>query len=109
MPKKNAMCKTSTKQEFISFDKFKGSSNNNRQLFMYVVKKNGFIILKILKSIEDKIINAIMITIVRIIGVTELSVKDENKNASDATVDIPKIEKPNDAINLHKTSFSEKI
>jgi hypothetical protein len=74
-----------------------------------VVKKNGFINLKILRSIDDKIINAIMITMVKIIGVTELSVNEENKNASEATVDIPKIEKPNDAIKRHNTSFSEKI
>ena len=58
---------------------------------------------------DDKIINAMMITIVRIIGVTELSVNDENKNANEATVDIPKIEKPNDAIKRHNTSFSENI
>ena len=53
--------------------------------------------------------NAIIMTIVKIIGVTELSVNEENKNASEATVDIPKIEKPNDAIKRHNTSFSEKI
>ena len=58
---------------------------------------------------DDNIMNAMMITIVRIIGVTELSVNDENKNANEATVDIPKIENPNDAIKRHNTSFSENI
>lgn len=62
-----------------------------------------------LKSIDDKIMNAIIMTIVKIIGVTELSVNEENKNASEATVDIPRIEKPKDAIKRHNTSFSEKI
>ena len=80
------MCATNISADVRTLPKSTGSVKNSCQPPMCVVNKNGLIVLKNDKSRVDRIIKTIMIAMVIMIGPKELSTKEENINASVATV-----------------------